>query len=100
MPDRVTPNTLRDGRGRKIAIRYRQTDQPGMQALLQEGSNPFVPIRLFNAGEISHGAVSGATPEGGCAKDVEIVLPGGARIMLAENSNVRLVAELLSAMKG
>lgn len=37
--DRVTPNALKDGRGRTIAIRYRQTDQPAMQALLEDDAS-------------------------------------------------------------
>lgn len=99
-PKQVTPNEITDGRGRKVAIRYRQTDQSTMEALYQERSNPFVPIRLLNAGEKSQAAVSDVAADGDCAKDIEIVLPGGARIRLGENSNVRLVAELLSALKG
>jgi hypothetical protein len=103
-PDRVTPNILTDGRGRKISIRYRETDQAAMHALLQDGSNPFVPIRLIHADEKLQAVPSGAMADGAgtstSTKGIEIVLPGGTRITLGDDSNVRLVAELLSILKG
>jgi hypothetical protein len=99
-PDRVTPNTLTDGRGRKIPIRYRETDQAAMHAVLQDGSNPFVPIRLIHADEQPQAVPLGVTAASAGTKGIEIELPGGARIMLGDGSNVRLVAELLSILKG
>ena len=96
----VTPNALTDGRGRKIAIRYRQTEQLATEAQLQEGANPFVPIHLHGAVQVAQPRVFGVTTDADGSKDIEIILPGGARIKVGENSNMRLVAELLSVLKG
>jgi transposase-like protein len=87
----VTPNTVKDGRGRTVRIRFRQTDQA---ALLKEGekSNPFVPIHIVQDRERLETNME--------RQNVEIALPGGAVIHLNGECNVRLVAELLSALKG
>jgi hypothetical protein len=92
----MTPNTLKDGRGREIAIRYRQTDQPAMEALLKDDGkpNPFVPIRIFQREEGPQASREIDPNNGSGRADVEIVLPGGAVIRLSESSNIRLVAEL------
>lgn len=87
-----TPNTVKDGRGRTVRIRFRQTDQA---VLLNEEkkSNPFVPIHIVQAGDNRlRTSIVGR-------QSVEIALPGGAVIHLNEECNVKLVAELLSALK-
>jgi transposase-like protein len=102
--DRTTPNIVKDGRGRTISIRYRQTDQPIMQALLKDGEkpNPFIPIRI--AQEKDGVEAARQTPlqesEVESQAEIEIALPGGAVIRLKDNSNLRLLAELLSILKG
>ena len=97
--ERVTPNTLKDGRGRTIAIRYRQTDQPTFRALMEEDQppNPFVPLKIVN--EHASEATTAMPVNNGLAA-IEISLPGGAVMRLNEHCNVRLVAELLSVLKG
>lgn len=100
--EQMTPNMLKDGRGRKIAIRYRQTDQPTMESLLKDDAkpNPFVPIRIFQGDETPQASHEIDPSNGSGQRGIEIVLPGGAVIRLSESSNIRLVAELLSVLKG
>lgn len=97
-PERMTPNKLKDGRGRTVSIRFRQTDQA---ALLNETEkpNPFVPVRIVQTTENPE---TNEPEEGKEAiqRGLEIALPGGAVIRLQADCNVRLVAELLSALKG
>jgi hypothetical protein len=100
--EQMTPNTLKDARGRTIAIRYRQTDQSAMETLLNDDAkpNPFVPIRIFQRDESPQASCEIDPSSGSSRADVEISLPGGAVIRLSESSNIRLVAELLSVLKG
>lgn len=95
-PEGVTPNTVKDGRGRTVRIRFRQSDQA---ALLSEGdkANPFVPIHIVQDGAKLE---TGVAENGVGRPGVEIALPSGAVIHLNEECNVRLVAELLSALQG
>lgn len=96
------PNVLKDGRGRSIAIRYRQSDQPAMQSLLAEkaSGNPFIPLHVVDRSVAGGNGEAVPDKEEHCATGLEIALPGGAVIRLNDNSNVQLVAELLSALKG
>lgn len=100
--DGLTPNTLKDGRGRTIAIRYRQTDQAPTQALLKDDTkpNPFVPFCIVRPDDKPQSSREVDRRGGSNRADIEIALPGGAVIRLGDNCNVRLVAELLSVLKG
>lgn len=96
-----TPNTLKDGRGRTVAIRYRQTDQSTLEALMKKHakSNPFVPIQIVHP-NVNPEKSSECQRSGGGRTGIEIVLPGGAVIRLGDECNIRLVAELLSVLNG
>ncbi len=54
-PEKVNPNVLKDGRGRTVSIRFRQTDHRALQSLVEEesASNPFVPLKLVSDPEQS-----------------------------------------------
>jgi len=59
-----------------------------------------VPLRVVKRGQSAVQSEPVAGKNDNLVTALEIVLPGGAVIRLKENSNVQLVAELLSALKG
>jgi transposase-like protein len=96
----MTPNTLKDGRGGSVAIRFRQTDRSAIQELAksEEKPNPFVPIRLISTGAGKKNEEEAAKVASGQSQ-VEITLPNGAVIRLDDGCNPDFVARLLSSLR-
>jgi hypothetical protein len=94
-PERMTPNMLRDGRGRTIAIRFRQTDQSRLQSVLEKpsGESPFVPLRVVQDKKLND------CPEPISKHCVTVTTPKGYRISVSGSEDVCLVAELLTALE-
>ena len=98
---RITPNVLKDGRGRMVPIRFRQTDQAGLDALVKHGqSNPFVPIKLLSGSQQAKEPQSILTTSNPVLKaGIEISFPCGAIMRFNDNCNAHFVAELFCALK-
>ena len=98
---RVTPNTLKDGRGRTIPVRYRQSDQQPLASSLGQvtNPNPFVPLRIVETGQETEPPPAIEEFEPLKREPVEIGLPGGATIRLNAHADMRQVVELLTMLK-
>jgi hypothetical protein len=94
-PEKVSPNVLKDGRGRTVSIRFRQTDHRALQSLVEEESanNPFVSLKLVPDQEQSDKtkAVSSV--------GITLVSPTGYKITVDCSTDIELLREILPILE-
>ncbi|HEY9775765.1 MAG TPA: hypothetical protein V6C81_18515 [Planktothrix sp.] len=81
----ASPNTLKDQRGRTIPVRFRQTDDAPMRAVLEQG-NPFVPLSVLPDTSKVGDLESEQRPAG-----LIITTPRGYRLSIATQSDLELL---------
>ena len=86
-----SPNTLKDGRGRTVSIRFRQTDHRALNTLVQEElENPFVPLKLV-PDEKPKQAAAGV--------GITVTTPAGYRISVSCGDDLVLLTKILTALE-
>ena len=86
---------------REIAIRDREkVSSASAQALLSppKGKNPFVPLRLLPEESAAENPPAPAKPAG-AVNGLEILVPGGAVIKIADRMSLDLVVDLFSSLR-
>ncbi len=94
--ERVTPNILKDGRGRNVSIRFRQTDHRALQKSLvvQESTgSPFVPLSVVPDEPPS------ARSEAVSHPGITLTTPSGYRISVNTSDDVDLLAKILATLE-
>jgi hypothetical protein len=93
-----TPNKLRDGRGRNVSIRFRQTDHRALQSIVAEPVNksPFVPLSVVPDCVQQERTVHDTT-----VGRVEITLttPSGYQLSISHVSDFDSIAKLLNTLE-
>ncbi len=94
--ERITPNSLKDGRGRTVSIRFRQTDHRALESLIEQEStiSPFVPLKVVPDEQ----CYSSHSPD--TATGVTVKTPSGYEIAIGHFGDVDLLAKILKALEG
>jgi len=93
-----TPNKLRDGRGRNVSIRFRQTDHRALQSLVAEpaGKGPFVPLTIVPDPVEPEPTVQEPTTGGA---GITLTTPSGYRIAISHAADFELLTKLLNTLE-
>jgi transposase-like protein len=92
-PGRMTPNTLKDGRGRTVSIRFRQTDHRALNTLVEEKSeSPFVPLKLVP--DEKHTVAAATVSQG-----ITVTTPSGYRVSVHDSDSLNLLTKILTALE-
>ena len=95
-----TPNKLRDGRGRNVSIRFRQTDHRALQSLVAEpvGTGPFVPLSIVPDDAKKEGASAKASSIP--LQGLTITTPSGYQIAVSSSEDLVLLKKTLAVLEG
>lgn len=96
---RVTPNQVKDGRGRTIRVCFRQSDQEGLRSVVEQKpeKSPFVAVDLVpdtqppESGDQSRtsAAMSGLT----------ITTPSGYQVAVTSAGDLNLLEQVINLLK-
>jgi hypothetical protein len=96
----VTPNTVKDGRGRTISVRFRQTDQKAICDLSNESpvqsTSPFVPLSIVPDAPVQPDSEPCPTSVN---TGIAITTPAGYRISVSCPNDVRLLGTILNILE-
>lgn len=91
----VPPNKLKDGRGRSVSIRFRQTDHHALESHIAqaENSNPFVPLTVVPD--------KAARPKNTAEEKLGVTLmtPRGYQVSIARPEDIDLLTQILNALE-
>lgn len=96
----VTPNTVKDGRGRTISVRFRQTDHQALHALVNDGPgrspNPFVPLSIVPDSPAATQAKPSPTK---ADAGIAVTTPSGYRISISCADDLGLLEKILNILE-
>jgi transposase-like protein len=91
--EKLTPNTVKDGRGRTISVRFRQTDHRALQSIVAEKpESPFVPLSIVPDGAKSK-------ESNGSQEGLRLTTPSGYQIWITESVDLDLLGKLLITLE-
>lgn len=92
-----TPNKLKDGRGRDVSIRFRQTDHRALESLLEsaDDTSPFVPLRVVPTDSPKR-QEDESVP---AASTITLTTPAGYRIAVSHSDDFALLSKLLNLLE-
>lgn len=92
----TTPNAVKDGRGRMIPVRFRQTDIPQLKSLTESAAsdNPFVPLNVVPERQDSN---EQAAASGLC--NLKVVTPAGYTVVVSSESDIKFLSTLLTVLE-
>jgi transposase-like protein len=90
-----TPNKLKDGRGRDVSIRFRQTDHHALQSLVEAANDPspFVPLKVVP--EVSAQRQRCEAP----SATITMTTPAGYQITVSHSDDLDLLSKLLHVLE-
>ena len=93
-----TPNKLRDGRGRNVSIRFRQTDHRALQSLVtdQTSKGPFVPLSVVPDPAQPEQSIQETNAVG---RGITLTTRLGYRISISHASDFELLTKLLNTLE-
>ena len=91
----ITPNTVKDGRGRTISVRFRQTDHRALQSQVEQKSadSPFVPLSIVPDRALeTNSAISSAHV-------LTLTTPSGYKISISNSDDLDLLGKILNTLE-
>lgn len=96
----ATPNTVKDGRGRTISVRFRQPDHQVLHGVANdsagEAASPFVPLTIVTDSPATTQAKS--IPAHGSV-GIAITTPSGYRISVSSQDDLYLLEQILNIVE-
>lgn len=98
----ITPNSVKDGRGRNLRVCFRQTDHSPLKSLLQKDGeqSPFVPLTVVSGEESS--AEEKMVPEKNSnagRPGISLTTPHGYVITVKSSEDAMLLKSVLSILE-